>query len=438
MQAGVFYDMMENLYPLFRSCSGVCTDTRLISRNTMFFALKGPNFNGNRFATQALEQGARYAVIDEKDYQVPGKTILVKNVLQTLQELATYHRRQWNGPILAITGSNGKTTTKELLVAVLSQKYRTAFTQGNLNNHIGVPLTLLSIRPEDEVTVVEMGANHIGEIDQLSKIAEPQYGLITNIGIAHLEGFGSEEGIFQGKTELFRYLEQNNGKALFVNANDPRLSRYVSHARAVAYGLDNKSLPDSFTTVPGRQASVSRPDTVFRSQLEGGHNCLNIAAAVTVGQYFGVSLAKIQQAIASYVPDNNRSQMVHTDRNQVLMDAYNANPTSMEKSIRSFSEQLKTPEEGLIIAGDMFELGDQANRYHRQIIDLIHGLGIPAVFVGKHFWDQKTGSPEGINAHFFETADDPALLLMVETAEGKKILVKGSRSMQLEKLLSYL
>ena len=326
---------IEELHKLFLESKGVTTDTRKIKRDQLFFALKGDNFNGNLFAAQAVLKSGSYAVVDEEEYAVNDSFILVPNVLRTLQSLATYHRIFLQIPILAITGSNGKTTSKELINVVLKRKFETVATEGNLNNHIGVPLTLLSMKTSTEFGIVEMGANHPGEIRYLCEIARPDFGYITNFGKAHLEGFGSVEGVIRAKGELYEHLKSNE-KLIFLNIDDPIQQIHSTY-------------PKVFTFTHSKQASVKveYPDTtktaavlyngnLFTSVLTGNYNAVNIAAAITIGTYFKVPQEAMVKAIASYIPKNNRSQLVHLGENTLLMDAYNANPTSMHASLSSF------------------------------------------------------------------------------------------------------
>jgi UDP-N-acetylmuramoyl-tripeptide--D-alanyl-D-alanine ligase len=331
---------IEALHELFLTCNSVCTDTRKIQQNDIFFALKGDNFNGNNYAQNAIEDGAKYAVIDEKAFFIPTKTILVKNVLETLQQLATLHRNYLKVPIIALTGSNGKTTTKELINAVLSQKFKTTATVGNLNNHIGVPLTLLSMTKDTEIGIVEMGANHQKEIEFLCKIAHPDYGLITNYGKAHLEGFGGVQGIIKGKSEMYDYLIANN-KTAFVNAIDPIQLEKTTELNRITFGSSNQDVNIKFIDA-NPFVRLHYKGLEIQSQLIGDYNFTNIAIAIAIGNYYKVEDSNIKKAIESYIPSNNRSQIIQKGSNKIILDAYNANPTSMQAALSNFENNLET------------------------------------------------------------------------------------------------
>ena len=435
-------NIITSLYSKFQAYPIICTDTRIIKKDSIFFALKGDNFNGNQYAKQALEQGCRYAVIDEPidGYQENKQLILVDNVLETLQNLAKYHRKQLKTLIIGITGSNGKTTTKELVNAVLQKKYKTYATVGNLNNHIGVPLTLLSFKPEVEIGIIEMGANHQGEIALLCAIAQPDYGLITNIGKAHLEGFGGIEGIKKGKGELFEYIRNGDGK-VFINADSKELKTMAEEIPQIGYGKSGKNditgkivAVDPFVKLRWRTPEeihlLDEKETI-NSALIGTYNFYNILAAITIGHYFNVSDQDIKEAIESYVPTNNRSQILNTKSNILWLDAYNANPSSMEAAINNFSE-LQTAEKMLIL-GDMLELGDATRGEHQFIVDLVTQKGFHKVyFVGKYF--SETNSPFPC----FENADQCHQFIKTEKIKGKTILIKGSRGIKLEKIVEAL
>lgn len=395
----------------------------------MFFALKGDNFNGNTYAKQAIDKGAKYAVIDEKEFQSK-HTILVENVLVTLQNLATYHRNYLKTPIVALTGSNGKTTTKELINAVLSKKYKTTATKGNLNNHIGVPLTLLSLTKETEIGIVEMGANHQKEINFLCNIAFPDYGLITNYGKAHLEGFGGVEGVIKGKSEMFTHLIKNN-KTIFVNANDPIQVEKTKSANIVTFGNKHNN-PDTIIDFLDAQPFVASKynNLTINSQLIGDYNFNNISIAIAIGNYFKVADSAIKSAIESYVPSNNRSQIIEKNTNKIILDAYNANPTSMQAALLNFEKQ-----EGYKIAilGDMFELGDDAEVEHQNITDLAISLNIDKVYlVGKNFFNSKIKSKK---VKQFETFNHLNNELSLKNINNALVLIKGSRGMALERFL---
>ena len=427
------------LYARFQASTGVSTDSRQAQNGTLFFALNGPNFRGRDFAPRALAQGARYAVVDDADLaaSAPERYTYAPDPLAALQELARHHRHQLIMPILAITGSNGKTTTKELAYAVLSRRFRVQYTKGNLNNHIGVPLTLLSIRPgEHELAIVEMGANHQGEIDFLCRLAEPTHGLITNIGKAHLEGFGGVEGIAKGKGEMFRFLEQVGGTA-FVNTLDARLPNLAAPvATRVSY-------PGPTDTYPAELLSAA-PQVVLRlfngatveARITGGYNFPNLAAAAAVGAHFGVLTADIGEALAAYEPTNNRSQLVRTARNEVVLDAYNANPSSMAAALQSFAARPGNPADKVVVLGDMFELGSESETEHRTLGQLVQSLPVGQVLlIGNDM--RYTAAADPTLLHF---ADKPAAAawLREHMLQSRQILIKGSRGMGLESLLELL
>ncbi len=421
----------EAIYRIFPDHPVVTIDSRKIEKGSIFFALKGNNFNGDAFALAAIEAGAAYAVIDEAEFAVHEKIILVENTLKTLQDLARLHRQKLGIPILAITGTNGKTTTKELVSAVLSKKYNLICTKGNLNNHIGVPLTLLSLKPETEFGIVEMGANHPGEIDALCRIALPDYGLITNVGKAHLEGFGSFEGVIQTKTELYRFLEQKEG-TIFINNANPYLTGKAEKVKKIGYTTSK-----TFDGLEGETVS-SDPMLVFKAlfpkgwlyiktQLVGSYNLENALAAAAIGQYFGIDPTVIAGAIESYQPDNNRSQMVVTEHNRLLMDAYNANPSSTRAALENF-DHIVAPKKGVIL-GDMLELGEVSQEEHQKIVDFLSSLKLDLVYlVGPHYLACK--APDQYR-HFNQSAD-LALSLERQSLSGYLLLIKGSRGMKLE------
>ncbi len=422
----------EHIYQRFLECGDISTDTRKITANSMFFALKGDNFNGNIFAGKALETGAKYAVIDDKHYSNHPQCILVDDVLQTLQKLATHHRKQLQIPIIALTGSNGKTTTKELINAVLSTQFKTSATQGNLNNHIGVPLTLLRMTSETETGIVEMGANHPKEIETLCNIALPDYGLITNFGKAHLEGFGSIEGVIKAKSELYAHLKLHN-KIIFVNENDPVQVQQTK-------GYDHLQLFGSKTSANGTQmelltsqpfVSLQYDSSVINSHLTGTYNFNNIAVAIAVGSYFKIRTANIVAAIERYIPTNNRSQIINQNGNSILMDAYNANPTSMLAALENFRQLQHTNK--ILFLGDMFELGSDAEREHQAIVNFLENNPFETVYlIGENFFKTKLHKDY---IHQFQTFDDLKSTLETSAVEGKFILIKGSRGMALERIL---
>ncbi len=421
---------ISDLHQLFLDSSAITTDTKKIVLESIFFALKGERFDANTFTHDALSKGASYAVIDNKKYFIDHRTILVSNVLQTLQALALYHRQYLGLPIIALTGSNGKTTTKELINVVLQEKYNTTCTLGNLNNHIGVPLTLLSFTHETEIGVVEMGANHQEEIEFLCKIAEPDFGYITNFGKAHLEGFGGVEGVIKGKSELYTYLKEAK-KTAIVNLDD---SIQVERSKDIERY--------TFTTAPQSTANVvieavtANPfvhvnfrDITINSNLVGSYNASNICAAIAIGQLFGVVDVQIKAAIEKYVPDNNRSQLLEHNSHHIILDAYNANPSSMSAAIQHFLS-LDKPNKVLIL-GDMFELGSDSKNEHLHIVNSLKNIdSVQVHFVGSEFYANKNGND---NLKFYSTFEvfSEALRLSGEST----ILIKGSRGMALERTL---
>ena len=413
---------IASLYNLYRQHFLVDTDTRNIRENTLFFALKGDNFNGNSFAEEALKLGASFAIVDEKVYQTNENVILVNNVLETLQQLANYHRRQLKIPIIGLTGSNGKTTTKELIHVVLNKKYNTRATKGNLNNHIGVPLTLLSMTDKTELGVVEMGANHQKEIAFLCTISEPNLGYITNFGKAHLEGFGGIEGVIKGKSELYTFLKENN-KTAFVNPDDEIQVKKTQEINTINFKVDALEFLEADPFV-----KLSYNDKIIQSNLVGAYNYSNIAAAITIGTYLKVSDIDIKEALESYVPKNNRSQIIETKNNEIILDAYNANPSSMKVALENFESITTTTK--VVILGDMFELGDDSLQEHQAIVDLTISLNFDSVyFVGENFNRIKTGK------HQFKTYENFEDYIKKNPLENKSILIKGSRGMRLERIL---
>lgn len=421
------------LHTLFLKSTGVATDTRGIQTNQLFFALKGDNFNGNTFADKALIKGASYVVIDEAHFGKNERFILVDDVLETLQNLSTYHREYLNIPILAITGSNGKTTSKELIHAVLRKKYNAAATVGNLNNHIGVPLTLLSMKKSTEFGIVEMGANHPKEIAALCNIAKPNFGYITNFGKAHLEGFGSVEGVISAKSELYDYLKSTNG-LLFLNIDDPIQQKQLKYSNVYSFGNTSEADVSIDYQNSSERAEVNFNDLQIKSQLTGRFNAINIAAAICIGQYFKVSLGGIQKAIQDYLPTNNRSQIIKLGSNSILMDAYNANPTSMLAALESFNNNVHPNK--IAILGDMFELGNSASEEHEHIASFLRSTSIKdAWLVGSNFF--KT-TAEANSIQKFETYEDLHKHLNSIKVYDSYILIKGSRGMALERVLEQL
>lgn len=427
----------EQIYKLYLESAGITTDSRNVSPDQVFFALWGENFNGNKFAADAINKGALCAVIDDPIYETE-KTILVDDCLLELQALAAHHRKQMNIPVVAITGSNGKTTTKELAGSILARKYNVHFTKGNLNNHIGVPLTILSAPAGTQLMIIEMGANHIGEIRNLCQIANPDFGVITNIGTAHIEGFGSFEGVVRAKTELYEYLRKVNGVALY-NDKDPLLTekifKYVN--RAVPFSdptgtLLNLDIESSELNLL-LKAGYNHETFSIKSNLFGKYNYWNIKAAMAIGLFFEVEMKEIVSAIEEYTPANNRSQVRNTDKNTVICDSYNANPSSMKQALDSFAG-IKDKRR-LVILGDMLELGDSSEEEHRKILKEISESGIEeAILVGKFF--SKVASDDS-----FRTFPDSASLsvyLEENPPNGYAVLVKGSRGIGLEKIYGLL
>lgn len=423
---------ISDLHQLFLDSSAITTDTKKIVPESIFFALKGERFDANTFAKDALSEGASYAVIDNKKYFIDHRTILVSNVLQTLQALALYHRQYLGLPIIALTGSNGKTTTKELINVVLLEKYNTKCTVGNLNNHIGVPLTLLSFTQETEIGVVEMGANHQEEIEFLCKIAEPDFGYITNFGKAHLEGFGGVEGVIKGKSELYTYL-RNNNKTAIVNLDDPIQVEKAHDISHFTFSNSNQNANSYISSVAAEPfVVVTSNEITITSNLIGSYNATNICAAITIGRLFGVADLKIKEAIESYTPANNRSQLLERNSHHIILDAYNANPSSMSAAIQHFLA-LNQPNKVLVL-GDMFELGDESSAEHLQILELLKKeKDIQVHFVGHDFTAHEYKSD---TASFYATFD--SFIAAFKVAKGSNILIKGSRGMALERTLDAL
>lgn len=420
---------IAQLHDYFLKSTGVSTDTRKIGEGSLFFALKGENFNGNTFAEEALDKGAYKVIIDESKFEHIQNTILVRHSLLALQQLANYHRKYLQLPIIALTGSNGKTTTKELINAVLAQKFITVATKGNLNNHIGVPLTLLSMNAETEIGIVEMGANHPKEIEQLCEIALPDYGYITNFGKAHLEGFGSVEGVIKAKSELYDHLKKN-GKTVFVNAEDPVQKERTIGMKVYDFGSNSKKVKIKLKEA-SENVKILYKDLEIQSQLIGAYNFANAAVAIAMGHYFKVQDYQIKQAVENYFPSNNRSQLLEKGSNKIIMDAYNANPSSMFAALENFihSKGLKK----ILILGDMFELGEAAKSEHQAVVDYLEGNFFGKVYlVGKNF---KNASVNASHIDQFESFEHFSNYLKVHQPENNFILIKGSRGMALERVL---
>jgi len=424
---------INEIHKLFLQCTSVSIDTRQIEKGSLFAAIKGEKFDANTFAKEALEKGALFVILDNKDYYIDKRTILVDNTLQTLQELSRFHRNYLKIPIIALTGSNGKTTTKELINVVLNKKFKTTATKGNFNNHIGVPLTLLSFDKTTEIGIVEMGANHQKEIEFLCDLAQPDYGYITNFGKAHLEGFGGYEGVIKGKSEMYTYLSANN-KTAFINLDDPLQSEKSAGIKTISFGLNQKTATINIKKTEANPfVSVSFDNTKVKSNLIGLYNANNISAAITIGKYFRVADNEIKAAIEAYIPENNRSQLLFKNSNEIILDAYNANPSSMKVAIENFIQLDKVNK--IAFLGDMFELGDESLDEHKSIISLL--LNIPEItchFIGKDFYENKIIQP---NFLFHKTFDDLENYLKNHTITESIILIKGSRGMALERTLEF-
>ncbi|WP_267740350.1 UDP-N-acetylmuramoyl-tripeptide--D-alanyl-D-alanine ligase [Myroides injenensis] len=427
---------ITELYQCFLQCDGVSIDTRNIRPNSLFFALKGDNFDANEFAKEALEKGAAFVVMDNKKFVTDeSKMLLVPNALGMLQQLAKYHRQQLGLPIIALTGSNGKTTTKELILATLSKKYNTKATEGNLNNHIGVPLTLLSFTEDTDIGIVEMGANHIEEIAFLCEITNPDFGYITNFGKAHLEGFGGFEGVIKAKSELYNYLEDNH-KMAFVNLDDPRQDAKTLTFARYTFSIEDKDANvkfDAYSAQP--DATVSYKNIDITSHLTGIYNSTNIAAAITIGIFFDVDIDDIKKAITNYSPTNNRSQWIDRNTTKILLDAYNANPSSMEVAIANFN-QLSSPLSKIMILGDMFELGNESIKEHKKLVESIGETTAKNIlFIGKEFYKHKNDANNKFL--FFENFEEAKDYIEQHKSnfENSLLLIKGSRGMALERLV---
>ena len=425
---------IKDLHSLFLNSTGVSTDTRSIKSGTIFFALKGDNFNANKFAADAIELGALFSVVDEEPEKENDKLIVVDNVLEALQDLAHFHRKYLDIPIIAITGSNGKTTSKELISSVLSEQFTVFATKGNFNNHIGVPLTLLEMDNSTNIGVVEMGANHIGEIRKLCEIAAPDYGYITNFGKAHLEGFGSLQGVIRGKSELYDYLISNSG-VVFINADDSKQLKQIKDYNNI-FKFSKSKNSDLEISMQSKTpfVKINFLDQEIQSQLIGVYNFSNIAAAISIGHYFELDFLKIKKGIELYQPKNNRSQIIKQKSNTIILDAYNANPTSMNAALDNFS--LMKGDNKIVILGDMFELGDESFNEHKAVIDLVNSLNFSfTYYVGQHFIKHKFLSE---SVFFFDSTDVLKRHFQSLSISNSVILVKGSRGMSLEVLLKYL
>ncbi len=438
---------IPQLYSIYLQHSVICTDTRTISNGCLFFALKGEKFDANQFAHQAIENGAAFAIIDNPEYKLNNQYLLVPDVLTALQHLARFHREKLNIPVIGLTGSNGKTTTKELIYAVLSQHFNTLATQGNLNNHIGVPLTILSINSNHQIAVIEMGANHQKEIAFLSEISMPTHGLITNVGKAHLEGFGGVEGVKKGKGELYDFLSKDPERIVFVNSNSADLMKMQADRdlkNTIFYGLNQsgnlvngKLIENSpFLSVEWVNVPTGKTHQV-KTQLTGAYNLDNILAAISIGITFGLSDNMINKGIEGYSPKNNRSQIIHTKTHTVICDYYNANPSSMQVAIENIAKL--EADQKVLILGDMFEMGEEAANEHQFIINkALQTKANLIIFIGNEFY--KAGyqlTSEIKKTHFFKDTEDAIEYLKVNPINNATILIKGSRGMALERLIGF-
>ena len=424
---GFFYNTMNIalIYNLFLENPKVFTDSRKINGKGIFFALKGEKFNGNKFAKNALRDGATYCIVDDEKIANNRNIIYVKNTLTTLQELATYHRNKLSIPIIGITGSNGKTTSKELIYQILKSEICCYATKGNLNNHIGVPLSILEINSKHEIAIIEMGANHLKEISFLCKISKPTYGIITNIGSAHLEGFKNLAGVIKTKNELYEYVEKNNG-TLFVNNEDTLLMKLSCKIQRITYGKNG--LTKGKLIENEKELKIQFKNQIIKSQLIGDYQFYNIMLAISIGEFFNINLENTKKAIKNYLPTNNRSEIIKTKKNTLVLDAYNANPSSMKAMITSFSK--KKYKNKLCILGDMLELGNHSFNEHQKILKLINKLNIKVFFIGKEFLN--------VNQNAFENRIAFENFLKINPIKKHTILLKGSRSISLEKLTKYL
>jgi UDP-N-acetylmuramoyl-tripeptide--D-alanyl-D-alanine ligase len=422
------------IHSLFLKCNSVAIDTRKIRSQSLFVAIKGDNFDANTFAKEALEKGALYVIIDDTNYYIDPRTILVENSLVALQELAKFHRQFLQLPIVALTGSNGKTTTKELINVVLSKKFNTKSTLGNLNNHIGVPLTLLSFDTDTEIGIVEMGANHKKEIEFLCELASPDFGYITNFGKAHLEGFGGVDGVIQGKSEMYNFIAANS-KLGFINLDDAIQVEKSKAFQFYSFGINKDDADVNINSIKANPfVEIHFSNVTIATHLIGLYNANNINAAVAIGKYFGVDDSDIKVALESYIPENNRSQLLTKDTNQVILDAYNANPSSMAVAIENFL-QLENSNK-ILVLGDMFELGEDSFKEHSTIVNLLlNSPDVHVFFIGKEFFVHQVDVSNFIFAETFESFADCLKILRIKDSS---ILIKGSRGMALERTLQYL
>ncbi|MFA9189846.1 UDP-N-acetylmuramoyl-tripeptide--D-alanyl-D-alanine ligase [Flavobacterium sp. FZUC8N2.13] len=422
------------IHSLFLKSSGVSIDTRKIANQSFFVAIKGERYDANTFASEALEKGASYVIIDNESYYIDERTVLVEDSLVALQELAKYHRNYLKLPIVALTGSNGKTTTKELINVVLAKKFKTKATVGNLNNHIGVPLTLLSFDENTEIGIVEMGANHKKEIAFLCEIAQPDYGYITNFGKAHLEGFGGVEGVIEGKSEMYQYLLKQD-KLAFINLEDSIQVEKSSVLKNYSFGIDKENADVKISEIKANPfVEISFDSLQIKTHLIGLYNANNVNAALTIGKFFEVEDIAIKEALESYVPENNRSQLLVKAGNEIILDAYNANPSSMAVAITNFLQLEKSNK--IVVLGDMFELGDESKKEHYSLVDsLKNETNIQCFFIGKAFFDCQIAKD---NFCFYDSFESFSKDLKDINFKNNTILIKGSRGMALERTLDYI
>ena len=423
------------LHDYFKDSTGVVTDSRKLIQDCLFIALRGENFDGNQFAETAIEKGAKYALVDRPEIALKNeRLILVEDTLQSLQELAKYHRKKIKAKIIGLTGSNGKTTTKELINSVLSKKFNTKTTLGNGNNHIGVPLTLLEFDEDTEIGIIEMGANHQKEIDFLCQLAQPELGLITNFGQAHLQGFGGIEGVITGKSEIYEYLSQTGG-TIILNIDDPLQRKWMSYDPHYTFGEHtDANCRLEYLKRKYKPLALNLEDQTIESQLYGEYNFSNMGAAVALGKFFGLSLEQIRSGISSYQSTNNRSQRIEKDNNKIILDAYNANPSSMKASISSFINNKRN--KGVVILGDMFELGKFTQQAHQQIIEQLESTQIERILlVGKYFFKTQSSDPR---LSRFESLEEIKNYLSQNPIENSDILIKGSRGMTMESVVDNL
>ena len=426
---------IKEIYDIFKKSSGVYTDSRKTLKNGLFFALSGEKYNGNDYAAESLNKGAISAVVDNEELaSKSNKFIYVKNSLETLQRLASFHRQKFKCPVLAITGSNGKTTTKELLKIVLSKKHNTHATIGNLNNHIGVPITILNTPISSDFLIIEMGANHLNEIKNLCKIAKPTHGFITNFGLAHLEGFGGKEGVIKGKSELYDFLDSSNGE-IFVNHDNQNQINKLGNKKYISFGQEEKADFNLVYNLSNKNnLEISFKGSKFITNLYGEYNLPNVSAAIVIGDFFNVSLKNIKEAIESYRPLDNRSQVIKINNKKIILDAYNANPSSMEFAIKNFHK--KFTNDRILIIGDMLELGEYSKSAHKQIVNLIIDLSFDKVItVGENFFEI-SNTPNYFKK--YHSTDELIKFISLKGVKEKNILIKGSRSLRLEKILKVL